>query len=95
MSKAKRRGPIICGQCKGNFKDEPACEQHIRDAHKGKSVWIYSRTRNIDLRDEPQPSASEPSIAEQSIDASMRRMMGEGLDDWDTILADMAEGEFP
>lgn len=90
---AKRRGPIICGQCKGNFKDEAACEHHIRDTHKGKEVGIYKRIRKIDLRDVPDPMGSEPSIADQSIDASLRRAMGEDLDDCDTTLADMADGQ--
>lgn len=53
--------------------------QHVRDAHKGKIVKIFSPCETIDLRDQCE---REPSMAELTLEAELNKNMGLPYEGW-------------
>jgi hypothetical protein len=74
---------IKCPHCERTFGDQNAVWTHSKAVHRGKKQPARPKHERDD----------EPSYAMQSIDASLRRAMGEKLDYYDSWLADIADGK--
>lgn len=64
-----------CSRCKKAFKSRSACDNHIKDVHKGIGERVpvgHSMSRKD----------YEPSMADLMIEAQLNRAMGEPVEDW-------------
>lgn len=72
----------ICQHCGRKFNDFAAVRSHHEAKHK-----------SLAFQQAPDHDDSDPSYAEMSIGASIRRRMGERLGSYESWLADMADGK--
>lgn len=74
-------GKQTCETCGRNFDSDNSLWQHWRTKHKGQKG----------AKAPPRPER-EPSMADELIDARMRRDFGEPLSEYDRALLTMFEG---
>ncbi len=64
----KKKNPawgFMCGCCKETFGSRNAVEMHARSKHMGRHVPVWTKSKGIDLREEPELSYADRAIEAQ------------------------------